>query len=89
MLARGTASPLEMGDPYGAVHGRAADGAMALSNDLSGPADQAALLMGAIEVDRLPADLIQYPGHPVSGTDLPNNRRHKVGRPVDPPLLGL
>ena len=46
VLPPGTADTFEMGYPYAAIRGRAADGAMALSNDFPRSAYQTALLMG-------------------------------------------
>ena len=62
---------------------------MTPGNNFSGSANQATLGMGAIEVDRLPADLIQDPGRAVGGADLADDGRHRVRRPVDHSLLGF
>ena len=74
---------LEMRDPDGAVHGRAADGAVPLGQDLSGCALLPILRMRSVEVERSAEQIIQHAGRAVGGRDLPHDGGGRVSAPVD------
>ena len=66
---------LEVRDPDRAVDGRAADRAVALGDELAGPAAQRALAVGAEEVERLAADAVEHARVAVGGADPAQHRR--------------
>ncbi len=76
-------SPLEVGDPHRAVHGRPADRAVALGDDLPQPPPQRLLAMNAEQVELYAVDRVEHAGVPLGGADLAHDRGGGVLGPVD------
>ena len=74
---------LEMADPDRAVHGRAADGAVPLRDDLTGLAAQCILGVDAEQVELGARDRVEDARVAFGGADAAHDRGGRVRVPVD------